>query len=131
MALPQWESWEGLIFKKPCFALGPQTPFSLFPCEWSDSSDCLVPHPSLPSPGAEEDLDGNGIEDGIIISLRVTPFTMLVRCDGDGLVISEVVKFLDSGRLQATYLLAMKDRVGICVSTAMTELLGLEHSFLV
>lgn len=56
---------------------------------------------------------------------------MPVSCDGHGFVISEVVKLLDSGRLQATYLLAMKDSVGICASTAVTELLGLEHSFLV
>lgn len=80
-----------------------------------------------------EDLDGNRIEDGITISLMVAPFTMLVSRDGDGLVMPAVAKFLESGRLQATYLLAVEDTVGAraCLSTAVTELFGPENSFLV
>lgn len=59
-----------------------------------------------------KDLDGNRIEDGITVSLMVAPLTMLVNCDGDGLVMSAVAKSLHPGRLQATYLLAVKDTVG-------------------
>lgn len=92
--------------------LGSQTPLSFFLCEWSDGSDCLVSCPPLSSHGTGEDLDGNRIEDGITISLMVAPFTMLVSCDGDGLAMSAVAKSLESGRLQATYLLAMEDIVG-------------------
>lgn len=85
-----------VIFEKPCFTFGPQSPLSVFFCEWSGDGDCLAPYPLLPCHETGEDLDVNRVED--YYSFSVDGASPLLRAIMSGYLECRIEKAFEAKR---------------------------------